>query len=206
MSNSKIFILVLIFTLFSCKKNFAKEEGSSDKMTIKSDTLNITYYENKKIKELELSEYKGDKNVKLYFLENGRLKQKTINFDNYPTINYEYDESEKLVHEWKEDDIGGCIAISGNEFFWNKAGNMTTQFIHSNFGKSCSEKILIREIKEFFENSKKIKSLYYTRESYEGSEECPCGLRKEFNKDGKLMSEKKWMDCDGYDFECEKII
>jgi|GEM_PF-6980598 len=58
-------------------------------MTIKSDTLNITYYENKKIKELELSEYKGDKNVKLYFLENGRLKQKTINFDSYPTINYE---------------------------------------------------------------------------------------------------------------------
>ena len=67
---------------------------------------------------------------------------------------------------------------------------MTTQIIHSNFGKSCSEKILIREIKEFFENSKKIKSLYYTRESYEGSEECPCGLRKEFDKDGKLMSEK----------------
>lgn len=204
MVKNKIFILIFIFALFSCKKNFVKEENSSDKITIKGDTLNITYHENQKIKELELSEYEGKKNVKLSFLENGRLKQKTINFNSYPTINYEYDESEKLVHEWKEDDIGGCIAISGDEFFWNKEGYIIKEINHNNFGKSCSEKILVRQIKEFFENSKKIKSLYYTRESYEGSEECPCGLRKEFDKSGKVINQKEFIKCNSATTECDE--
>ena len=203
MAKIKIFISVLIFTLFSCKKNFEKEENSSDKITIKNDTLNITYHENKKIKEIELSEYNADKNVKLYFLENGRLSQKTTNFNSYPTTNYEYNKNERLIHEWKEDNIGGCIAISDKEFFWDDSGNLTKKITHSSFGESCSEKILIKEIKEFYNKSKRLKTLSFMRESYEGSEECPCGFRKDFDKNGQLISQKEFKECTSTFIECK---
>lgn len=201
--NKIVAIIISVFTV-SCSKRLNNDQTSVNSHKNDADTLNISYYENKKVREIELSEYESEKNVKLYFSESGRLKQKTVNFKSYPTVNYEYDENEKLVHEWREDDIGGCIAISGNEFFWNKNGNIFKEIIHSNLGNSCSEKILIREIKEFFENSKKIKTHYYTRESYEGSEECPCGLQKEFDKNGNITNKKEFIECNSINTECDE--
>lgn len=60
----------------------------------------------------------------------------------------------------------------------------------------------LKETKEFFERSKKLKSIYYTRESYEGSEECPCGVRKEFDINGKLINQNEYSGCTSIFIEC----
>lgn len=199
--NKIVAIIISVFTV-SCSKTLDNVQTSVNSHKNDADTLNISYSENKKVREIELSEYESEKNVKLYFSESGRLKQKTVNFKSYPAVNYEYDDNEKLVHEWIENNIGGCIAISGRELFWNHNGNITKEIKHSSFGNRCSEKILIKETKEFFERSKKLKSIYYTRESYEGSEECPCGVRKEFDINGKLINQNQYSNCTSIFIEC----
>lgn len=190
------------FALFSCQKSTLKVEPSN--IEKKKDTINVIYFDNKKIKEVDLMEYEGEKNVKLYFSEEGYLKKKTVNFDSYPKTNYEYNNSKIILHKWIEADIGGCVAISGKEFFMDEKGFVVKEIVHTSYGNSCSEKILINEIKEFFIKSKSIKTISFTRESYEGSEECPCGIWKEFNADGSLKNEEMFKDCESDNSECDQ--
>ncbi|MFC6268178.1 hypothetical protein [Frigoriflavimonas asaccharolytica] len=192
------------FALLSCQKSTLKVESSN--IEKKKDTINVIYFDNKKIKEVDLMEYEGEKNVKLYFSEEGYLKKKTVNFDSYPKTNYEYNNSKIILHKWIEADIGGCVAISGKEFFMDEKGFVVKEIVHTSYGNSCSEKILINEIKEFFVKSKSIKTVYFTRESYEGSEECPCGSWKQFNEDGSLQIEQKLKNCENEISECDQNL
>lgn len=196
---------VCAFALFSCQKSTLKAESSKIN-EIKSDTLNVIYYDNKKIKEVDLKEYDGENNVKLYFSEEGYLKKKTVNFDSYPKTNYEYNKDKIILHQWIEAEIGGCVAMSGKESFMDAKGFVVKDIVHTSYGNSCSEKILVNEIIEYFEKSKSVKSIYFTRESYEGSEECPCGFRKEFNADGSLKSEQQFKDCESESSECDQDL
>lgn len=160
-----------------------------------NDTLNIIYFENKEIKEVDLKEYEGEINVRLYFSAEGYLKQKTVNFDSYPQTNYEFNKNKIITHKWVEADIGGCVATSGKEFFMDDQGFVLKEIVHTSYGNSCSEKVLVNEIIEYFEKSKTIKTIYHTRESYEGSEEYPCGNRKEFDLNGKLINQQEFENC-----------
>lgn len=198
-----ISIISVIIVLLSCKKNSQTSSISNKDGSTSVDTLDISYYPNKKIKDILLSEYQKDKNVKLFYSESGALLKKTTNFNNYPQKNYEY-ENNQLVHEWMEGDIGGCIAITEKESFWNKKGTLIKEIHHTQHGNSCSEKILIHENKEFFENTKKIKSIKYTHESYEGSAECPCGIWKEFDQTGKIIAQQEFSDCKNNSLTCEE--
>lgn len=195
---SFLFLAVLIFQSCEIKE---KEPGKKSVEIIQkesmkeNDTLNIIYFENKEIKEVDLKEYEGEKNVRLYFSKEGYLKQKTVNFDSYPQTNYEFNKNKIITHKWFEADIGGCVAISGKELFMDEKGSVLKEIVHTNYGNSCSEKVLVNEIIEYFANSKTIKTIYYTRESYEGGEESPCGNRKEFDLDGKLINQQELKDC-----------
>ncbi|MDR2238210.1 MAG: hypothetical protein LBE92_18960 [Chryseobacterium sp.] len=189
-----ISISLVILILLSCKKNTKASSISKENVSDSVDTLQISYYPNKKVKELLLSEHENHKNVQLYYSETGSLTGKTTNFNHYPQNHYEY-ENNRLVHQWTEGNIGGCIAITGKEFFWNAKGSLIKETLHTQYGNSCSEKILIHEIKEFFENTKTIKSIQYTHESYEGSAECPCGIWKNLDPAGKIISQQEFPEC-----------
>lgn len=196
-------ISLCFFSLFSCKKNTDYKSSSISKENKKIDTLEVIYYQDKKVKELFLSEYENEKNVKLFFYENGKLERKVLNFNSYPQNNYEYNQNGKLIHHWKEGDIGGCIATIGREVFWDDKGNISKEVVHTNSGESCSEKILIHEIKEYFSGTKKIKSIKNTRESYEGSNECPCGFWKEYDENEKIISQNTFTECSNTNISCE---
>lgn len=159
-----------------------------------NDTLQVSYYPNKKIKDVALSTYKGEKNVMLIFSEDGILETKIVNFNEFPKIYSEY-ENEKVFRQWKEGDVGGCIGSIENEFFWNTKGEIIKEISHSSTIASCSEKILIKKVVEFHSNSK-IKSTKYFHESYEGSEECPCGEHKTLDEKGNLLSKKSFVPCE----------
>lgn len=68
-------ISLCFFSLFSCKKNTDYKSSSISKENKKIDTLEVIYYQDKKVKELFLSEYENEKNVKLFFYENGKLER-----------------------------------------------------------------------------------------------------------------------------------
>ena len=93
-----ILILVILMNI-SCKKCISTPKLAFIEQT-NIDTLEINYYSNKKTKNLLLSEFEGNKNVKLHYDEEGLLKLKTINYNNYPEINIEFNENEKKIHQW----------------------------------------------------------------------------------------------------------
>lgn len=188
-------IIVCIFIFLSCKKNTNAQDFSAKK-ELRNDTLKVNYYSNKKIKDVLLSEYKGEKNVKLFFSQNGVLTSKTTNFNEYPQINSEYNGNGKVIHQWTEGDIGGCIGVKGKEFFWDNQGILIKEIIHESTNASCSEKIIIRKEKEYYNNSKTIKTIKNFHESYEGSEDCPCGEWLNYNKNGNLIGKKIYTSCE----------
>lgn len=190
-------IIFCIFIFLSCKKN-TNAQDLSTKKELKNDTIEINYYSNKKIKDVLLSEYKGEKNVKLFFSQNGLLISKTTNFNQYPQINSEYNNKGKVIHQWTEGEIGGCIGLKDKEYFWNNQGALIKEILHKNTNASCSEKILIRNEKEYYENSKTIKTIKNFHESYEGSEDCPCGEWSSYDKNGKLINQKKYKSCEDF--------
>ena len=187
--------VLLALVVISCKKG--NDTSSHLLRTQTSDTLEISRYGNKKVKEISLSEYGNDKDVKLQYSETGDLIEKTTNFNSHPQHHYEY-KNNKLTHQWMEGDIGGCIAITGKESFWDDKGNLTKEISHTSTGQRCSEKVLIHETREYFEGTRKLKSIQYTHESYEGSDEVPCGDWKEYDQTGKLIRQKIFMDCQKY--------
>lgn len=195
MKTKNIFFVMIFLLLFSCEKKVSKTSTNNNSGR-KSDTLKVTYYPDKGIKEVDLSQYEGDKSVKLYFSENGSLQQKTVNYDSYPNKNYEYNDNKKVIHQYEQGDIGGCIATLGKELFWDNQGNIQKEIIHTSIGGNCSEKVLIKENKAYYQNSKQIKTHNFTRESYEGSNEYPCGISKEFDLSGKLIKQEKFANCD----------
>lgn len=191
------------FTLLSCKENTEHKSASFATEDKRTDTLEVIYYQNKKIKELFLSQYEDEKNVRLFFSENGKIEEKVTNFNRYPEEHYEYNQNGKLIHQWRQGDIGGCIAIMDREVFWDDKENITKEIIHKSIGNSCSDKILLHEIKAYFPGTKKVRSLSNTHESYEGSAECPCGIWKEYDKDQRVINQTKYVDCSDTNTFCE---
>lgn len=187
-------LLFGIFIFFSCKKNATTPNIFTNEI-VKTDTLQVNYYANKKIKDILLAEYDGEKNVKLYFSESGTLTSKTTNFNIYPQINTDYNDKGNIIHQWIEGDIGGCIGIKDKELFWNNNGNLIKEITHNSTNSSCSEKVLYRSEKEYYENSKIIKSIKNFHESYEGSEECPCGDWITYDNRGKQLDKKSYSSC-----------
>lgn len=188
-----ILILVILMNI-SCKKCISTPKLAFIEQT-NIDTLEINYYSNKKTKNLLLSEFEGNKNVKLHYDEEGLLKLKTINYNNYPEINIEFNENEKKIHQWTIDDIGGCIGIKGKEFYWNNKGAIIKEIYHYSTDTFCSEKVIYKIEKEFYENSKIVKSITNHHESYEGSEECPCGEWINYDASGKELNRKSYVPC-----------
>lgn len=191
------------FTLLSCKKSTDPKSSSISKEDKKIDTLEVIYYQNKKVKELFLSEYENEKDVRFFFSENGKIEMKVSNFNSYPQDHYEYNQKGKLIHQWRQGDIGGCIAIIGREIFWDDKENISKDIIHKSIGNRCSEKILIHENKTYFLGTKKIRQISSTQESYEGSNECPCGIWKEYDLDQKVILQNKYLDCGNSSITCE---
>lgn len=196
-------ISVCLFARLSCKKSTDSKSSFISKENKKIDTLEVIYYQNKKIKEVLLSEYENEKNVRLFFSEKGIIEQKVSNFSSYPQDHYEYNLEGKLIHQWRQGNIGGCIAIMDREVFWDDKENISKEIIHKSIGNSCSEKILLHEIKEYFPGTKKLRYLSNIHESYEGSDECPCGIWKEYDKDQKVINQNKYVDCTDTNIFCE---
>lgn len=196
-------ISVCFFALLSCKKSTDSKPSSISKENKKIDTLEIIYYQNKKVKEVFLSQYENEKNVRLFFSGNGKIEMKVSNFNSYPQDHYEYNQEGKLIHQWRQGDIGGCIAIIDREVFWDDKENISKEIIHKSIGNSCSEKVLLHEIKEYFPGTKKLRYLSNTHESYEGSDECPCGIWKEYDKDQKVIYQNKYVDCSDTNIFCD---
>ncbi|SER02355.1 hypothetical protein [Epilithonimonas lactis] len=197
------YISLCFFMLLSCKKSTDDKSSYFSKEDKRADTLEVIYHHNKKIKELFLSQYENEKNVRLFFSENGKIEKKVLNFNSYPEDHYEYNQNGKLIHQWRQGNIGGCIAIIDREIFWDGKENITKEIIHKSIGNRCSEKILLQEIKEYFPGTKKVRSLSNTHESYEGSAECPCGIWKEYDKDQRVIGQTKYVDCSDTNTFCE---
>lgn len=216
MKLSSFFSLILI-VLVACTNPGAKNNAATEKnqsvATAKStsektpknytdylevaDTLDVKYYNSGKVESVALSNYDGEKNVSLNYSENGNLQSKTVNFNEYPRVITEYDEQGKPTHQWTEGDVGGCIGITGTEYFWSGSGSVLKEITHANTNASCSEKVLIRNEKEFYENSTAVKSIKMYHQSYEGSADCPCGKWTDFNKQGGITGEREYSPCDG---------
>lgn len=128
--------LLLLLLIFNCQKNISVN-SSVKNPTKKTDTVKVNYYPSKILKEVDLKQFEGDKNVRLNCSETGILLQKTVHYGSYPTINYEYNANKKIIHQYEQGDIGGCIATKGKDFFWDDSGLLSRKIIHSNFGKTC---------------------------------------------------------------------
>lgn len=161
-----------------------------------TDTLDVRYYDSRKVQSVVLSNYRGEKNVSLNYLENGNLQSKTVNFDDYPRVITEYEQG-KTTHQWTEGDVGGCTGIIGTEYFWSGSGTILKEIKHTNTKANCSEKVLIRNEKEYYENSTAVKSIKMYHQSYEGGTDCPCGKWADFNEHGIITSEREYAPCDG---------
>lgn len=163
---------------------------------ILNDTLEVKYYQSGKIESVALSEFKSEKNVSLHFSEDGRILAKTVNYKDYPRVITEYDEHGKRMHQTTQGDVGGCIGPIGKEYFWTASGRMSKEITHSSTGGPCSEKILIREEREFYPNSTAVRSIRKYNNSYEGSGDRPCGRWKTFDKNGRVTSTRNFISCD----------
>lgn len=70
MKTKTISCLVIFLLLFNCEKVILKNSIAKNSSEI-TDTVKVTFYPNKMLKEVDLLQFEGDKNVRLNYSDIG---------------------------------------------------------------------------------------------------------------------------------------
>lgn len=116
-----------------------------------------------------------------------------------------YHPNGKVKTTAKQIAIGGCGVESGERKEYDADGNLMqqrhTEVFLPNPEAGCHDTRMVIHVQEFFPGDK-LKADHWIETCYECIE-CPCGLRVEYDEDGKELSRASFGDCYDYEMDCE---